>query len=56
MGKDWLSHLALMHIHYDIPIDFERVVDTFATNHVDLSLNHCPEIYIHIWHILHLYY
>ena len=33
MGKDRLSHLALMHIHYDTPIDLDSVVDTFATQH-----------------------
>ena len=33
MGKDRLSHLALMHIHYDTPIDLDRVVDAFATQH-----------------------
>ena len=33
MGKDRLSHLALMHIHYDTPIDLDKVVDAFATQH-----------------------
>ena len=27
MGKDRLSHLALLHIHYDVPIDLDDVVD-----------------------------
>ena len=28
MGKDRLSHLALLHIHYNVPIDLDNVVDT----------------------------
>ena len=27
MGKDRLSHLALLHIHYNVPIDLDNVVD-----------------------------
>ena len=30
-----LSGLALMHIHYTMPIDLDRVVDLFATYHPD---------------------
>jgi len=33
MGKDRLSHLALIHIHYDTPIDLDKVIDTFARQH-----------------------
>ena len=28
MGKDRLSYLALLHIHYDLPVDLDKVVDT----------------------------
>jgi len=30
MGKYWLSNLALLHIHYDTPVDLDKVVDIFA--------------------------
>ena len=33
MAKDRLSHLALLHIHYDIPIDLDNVVDYYARLH-----------------------
>ena len=33
MGKDRLSHLALLHIHYDVPIDLDDVVDYYARLH-----------------------
>ena len=33
MGKDQLSHLELMHIHYDTPVDLDKVVDAFSTQH-----------------------
>ena len=33
MGKDRLSHLALLHIHYDVPIDIDNVVDNYARLH-----------------------
>ncbi len=29
MGQERLSSLALMHIHYNLPIDLEDVIDTF---------------------------
>lgn len=29
MGQERLSSLALMHIHYSLPIDFDNVIDTF---------------------------
>ena len=31
-GQNILSSLALMHIHYDIPVDVENTVDLFARN------------------------
>ena len=33
MGKSRLSHLALLHIHYDTPIDLNRVMDCYARLH-----------------------
>ena len=33
MGKNRLSHLALLHIHYDTPIDLDKVVDCYAQLH-----------------------
>ena len=33
MGKDRLSYLALLHIHYDLPVDLDKVVDSFASSH-----------------------
>lgn len=33
MGKDRLSYLALLHIHYDTPIDLDTIVDSFARRH-----------------------
>ena len=33
MGKDRLSYLALLHIHYETPINFEDVVDCCASLH-----------------------
>ena len=30
MGQERLSSLALMHIHYDVPVDVEQTVDYFA--------------------------
>ena len=30
MGKDRLSHLALLHIHYPTPVDLDTVVDCYA--------------------------
>ena len=33
MGKDRLSNLALLHIHYDIPVDLDKVVDLYARLH-----------------------
>ena len=33
MGKDHLSNLALLHIHYDFCIDLDKVVDSFAKLH-----------------------
>ena len=33
MGKDRLSNLALLHIHYDFCIDLDKVVDSFAKLH-----------------------
>ena len=33
MGKDRLSSLALLHIHYDFCIDLDKVVDSFAKLH-----------------------
>ena len=45
MGKDRLSYLALLHIHYDTTIGLDVVADSFARRHpTDLNLNHCPEI------------
>ena len=29
MGQERLSSLALMHVHYSLPIDFDDVIDTF---------------------------
>ena len=33
MGKDRLSHLALLHIHYDTQTDLDEVVDVYAHLH-----------------------
>ena len=33
MGQTRLSNLALLHIHYNTPIDFEKVVDIYAPLH-----------------------
>ena len=33
MGKDRLSHLALLHIHYTTPVDLDTVVDCDARQH-----------------------
>lgn len=33
MGKSRLSHLALLHIHYNTPIDLDKVVDIYAELH-----------------------
>ena len=33
MGKDRLSYLALLHIHYNLPVDLDKVVDSFARRH-----------------------
>ena len=30
MGNDRLSYLGLLHIHYDLPVDLDKVVDNFA--------------------------
>ena len=40
MSENRLASLALMHIHYDMQIDLEEVVELFATMHprmVELS-------------------
>ena len=33
VGKDRLSHLALLHIHYTNPVDLDTVVDCYARLH-----------------------
>ena len=33
MGKNRLSNLALLHIHYDTPVDLDKVVDIYARLH-----------------------
>ena len=33
MGKDRLSHLVLLHIHYTTPLDLDTVVDCYARLH-----------------------
>ena len=33
MGKDRLLHVALLHIHYDVPMDIDNVVDYYARLH-----------------------
>ena len=33
MGKSCLSHLALLHIHYDAEVDLDKVVDCYAHLH-----------------------
>ena len=33
MGKDRVSHLALLHIHYTTPVDSGTVVDCYARLH-----------------------
>ena len=33
MGKDRLSSLALLHIHYDFCIHLDKVVDSFVKLH-----------------------
>ena len=33
MGKARLSHLALLHIHYDMELDLDQVVDCYAHLH-----------------------
>ena len=33
MGKDRLSHLALLHIYYTTPVDLDTVVDCYARLH-----------------------
>ena len=33
MGKNCLSHLALLHIHYDTPVDLDRVIDCYTWLH-----------------------
>ena len=33
MGKSRMSHLALLHMHYDTPVDLEEVVNTYAKIH-----------------------
>ena len=33
MGKNQLSNLALLHIHYDTPVDLDEVVDIYAKLH-----------------------
>ena len=42
MGKNWLSHLALLHIHYDTFVDKDKVVDCYAHLHARrLELKSC---------------
>ena len=38
MGKDRLSYLALLHIHYDHSVDLDKVVDNFARHHLCIYL------------------
>ena len=33
MGKDRLSNLALLHIHYHFPVDLDKAVGSFAKLH-----------------------
>ena len=33
MGKDRLSYLALLHVHYDTDIDIDDAIDQFARLH-----------------------
>ena len=33
MGKKRLSNLALLHIHYDAPMDLDKVEDCYAKLH-----------------------
>ena len=33
MGKDRLSSLALLHIHYDTAVDFDEVVGIYSNLH-----------------------
>ena len=33
MGQERLSSLVLMHIHYQVKIDLDEVVNLFATKH-----------------------
>ena len=33
MGKNQLSNLALLHVHYDTPVDLDKVVDIYAKLH-----------------------
>lgn len=33
MGQDRLTSLGLMHIHYDMPVDLDKVVDIFASKY-----------------------
>ena len=33
MGKDGLSNLALLHIHYDTSVGLDKVVDPYARLH-----------------------
>ena len=39
MGKDRLSHLALLHIHYATPVDLDTVVDCYARLHLRRDVN-----------------
>ena len=43
MGKYKLSYLALLHIHYDPPVDLDKVVDSFTRRHLHrLQLDSLP--------------
>ena len=33
MGSEWLTGLALLHVHRDVPLDVSEVIDEFATRH-----------------------
>ena len=49
MGKNRLSSLALLYIHYDTPVDLDQVVDIYAKLHprrLELASLLCDWAYI----------
>jgi hypothetical protein len=45
MGKNHLSHLGLLHIHYDMQVDMDEVVDRYARIHPRTGLTNLALVY-----------